>query len=88
MSEEQIGQSPSSKKKEIEFLTYTREARARIRERKPHCQVEPLSLFKHAPKTNKKGTRRGGRCSAGSFSHPRVLPMLGGVFGRVVEGAF
>ena len=22
------------------------------------------------------------------FSHPRELPMLGGVFGRVVEGAF
>ena len=30
--------------------------------------------------------RRGGRCSAGSFSHPRELPMLGGVFWRVVGG--
>ena len=59
-----------------------------MRERKLHCQVEPLSLFKHAPKTNKKGTRRGGRCSVGSFSHPRELPMLGGVFGCVVERAF
>ena len=69
MSEEQIGQSPSSKKKEIEFLTYTREAHARgagayAREEAPLSGGAALP-FQACSKNEQKGYKKGRKVFGG-----------------------